>query len=420
MRFDSLDEWLSWQEGLHPSEIDLGLERVAKVLDAMGRSAPGFTVVTVGGTNGKGSVCAFLDAMLRADGRSVGLYRSPHLIRYNERILIDGEEVSDEELCRAFDKVDRARGDSSITYFEFGTLAAIELFAERGVEVALLEVGLGGRLDAVNVLDAGVAVVTSVGIDHQAWLGDDREAIGREKAGILRADRPAVCGDWQPPLSLLQHATAIGARLQLIGRDFQPGEGADETEWSWSGAGGPLENLPTPALHGPFQLGNAATAIAAALALPRPPARSAIERGLREACLAGRFQRLATPGEGAPECIVDVGHNPHAAAALSEALAAEPVEGRTLAVIAMLDDKDVAGVVAEMRPVVDAWYPAGLAVPRGLDVRALATRMGVATETPSETVEQALAAARKAATATDRIVVFGSFYTVAEALRLGV
>ena len=420
MRFNTLDQWLAWQEGLHPSEIDLGLERVAKVLDAMGRSDPGFTVITVGGTNGKGSVCAFLDAMLRADGRRVGLYRSPHLIRYNERILIDGEEVSDEALCAAFDKVDSSRGDTSITYFEFGTLAAIELFAQRSVEVALLEVGLGGRLDAVNVLDADVAVVTSVGIDHQAWLGDDREAIGREKAGILRAGRPAVCGDRQPPLSLLEQAETVGAELQLIGRQFQPEAGEGDDRWSWSGPAGRLENLPLPALHGPFQLGNAATAIAAALALPRPPAAEAIAQGLREAHLPGRFQRLAPPGEGTPECIVDVGHNPHAARALAEALAAEPAEGRTLAVIAMLDDKDVAGVVGELRPEVDRWFPAGLDVPRGLDAETLTARMGVATEPPSPDVAAAIAAARAAAGPDDRLVLLGSFYTVAEALRLGV
>lgn len=414
MRFETLDEWLSWQETLHPSEIDLGLERVARVLDAMGRGAPGFTVITVGGTNGKGSTCAFLDAMLRADGRSVGLYRSPHLIRYNERILIDGEEVADDDLCRAFDKVDRARGDSSITHFEFATLAAIELFAAHGVEVALLEVGLGGRLDAVNVLDADVAVISSIGVDHEAWLGSDRERIGYEKAGILRPGRPAICGDRQPPGSLLEHAETTGARLQLIGRDFQP-EDAGEA-WNWSGSGARLEGLPLPALHGPFQLGNAATAIAALMTLPRPPAAEAIARGLRQVTLPGRFQRLT----GSPECIVDVGHNPHAARALAEALAAEPAAGRTLAVIAMLEDKDVAGVVAEMRPEIDLWFPAGLDVPRGLDAQTLTSRMDIATEESSSDVAQAIYAARAAARAADRIVIFGSFFTVAEALRSSV
>ena len=348
-RPESLTDWLARLEQLHPSTIELGLERVRRVKDALGL-APAFPLIMVGGTNGKGSTCAYLEAILGAAGYRTGLYTSPHLLRYNERVRIAGREASDAELVAAFERVDAARGDTSLTYFEFGTLGAMVQFIAAGVDVAILEVGLGGRLDAVNVFDADVAVVTSVDLDHMDYLGDTREKIGFEKAGIYRGRRPAICADPAPPDSLLEHARRIGADLRCVGRDFFALREGDR--WTYRGPALVWQDLPLPAMAGAYQLRNAAGALAALEAVRGrlPVSEAAIRQGLRAAQVPGRFQRIAR----APEVILDVAHNPEAARALAATLREQPVTGRTLAVVGMLADKDAAAVFAALRGEVDA------------------------------------------------------------------
>lgn len=412
----TLAAWLSYLESLHPKTIELGLERVRAVKVRLGLE-PGFPLITVGGTNGKGSTCAFLEAMLSAAGHRVGLYTSPHLLRYNERVRLSRREADDEALCRAFAAVEAARGDAGLTYFEFGTLSALWHFAQQGVDVAILEVGLGGRLDAVNAFDADCAVVTGVDIDHTDYLGDSREAIGFEKAGIYRPGRPAVCADRSPPASLLDHAAAIGADLRRVGRDFDfhlEGE-----RWRYAGRWWSLSSLPVPSLRGSFQLSNASAAIAAleALAERLPVGGEAIVAGLTQAEVAGRFQVLA----GNPRFIVDVAHNPQSAAALAENLAAMPCSGKTYAVFAMLGDKDIAGVVRALKDHIGHWLVAGIDAPRGASAAEVTEGLreaGVAA--PVEgfgTVAEACRRACELAGESDRIAAFGSFYTVADALR---
>lgn len=415
----TLAAWLTHLERLHPRAIDMGLERVRAVKARLGLT-PRFPVVTVGGTNGKGSTCAFLEAMLAAGGHRVGCYTSPHLLRYNERVRIGGREVTDAGLCRAFEAVEAARGDISLTYFEFGTLAAMILFMEAGVDAAILEVGLGGRLDAVNVFDPDVAVITSVALDHLEYLGPDREHIGREKAGIFRAGRPAVCADPDPPASLLAHAQALGARLRLAGRDFghEPGGG----HWRfWRQEGGVAQvrdGLPLPALAGAHQLGNAAAAIEVLTLLPPHlrPTDAGIRHGLLNVRLPARFQVL--PGQ--PPRILDVAHNPHGAKALAANLARHPCAGRTLAVFGMLADKDIEGVVRVMAQAVDEWFLADLAPPRGAPAGRLAQALDAAgVRAPRRafaTPREACCAASVSAGRDDRILIFGSFHTVADVL----
>ncbi|MGD9788570.1 MAG: bifunctional tetrahydrofolate synthase/dihydrofolate synthase [Sulfuricellaceae bacterium] len=418
---DTLAGWLSYLEGLHPKTIDLGLERVAAVKSRLGL-VPAFPLVTVGGTNGKGSTCAFLEAIFAAAGYRVGLYTSPHLLRYNERVRVAGREADDDALCRAFAAVEAARGKTALTYFEFGTLAAMWHFMQQGVDVAVLEVGLGGRLDAVNVFDPDCAVVTGVAIDHTDYLGDDRESIGFEKAGIYRAGRPAVCADPDPPASLVRHAEAIGAKLWRIGREFSyQGDGG---AWDYASPAARRKGLPRPALAGSFQLNNGAAALAAldALAERLPVGEGAIAEGLRAARVAGRFQVL--PGK--PPCIVDVAHNPQSAAALADNLRKERGAGRTLAVFAMLGDKDIGGVAAALQGQVDHWLVAGLDVPRGAPAEALAEALAkTGGRAPVElcgSVAEAYRRACELAGEGDRIAAFGSFYTAAAvlALRAGV
>ena len=416
MRFNTLAEWLNWQETLNPAGIELGLERVRTVLERLGETDPPFPVITVGGTNGKGSSVAMLESTLLAGGYRVGSYTSPHLLRYNERIRILGSEVSDARLCAAFERVDQARGDIALTYFEFGTLAAIDIFADQDLDVAILEVGLGGRLDAVNVLDSEVALVTSVGIDHQEWLGSDRESIGREKAGIFRPGRAAVCGDPAPPAALLQHAQQLGTTLYCAGQDF--GYERVEGGWIWWGAGERSATLPLPALSGEFQLGNAAAVLMVLTLLKQrfPLPGDALQRGLIHISLPGRFQLI--PGEVSR--IFDVGHNPHAAAALARTLAQHTSPGRTLAVVGMLADKDHDGVFAPLCRYMDAWYAADLNVPRGARGRQLSRVIGKTCEDSTvhcfNGVTAAYQRAMYDARPGDRVVVFGSFFTVAEVL----
>ncbi|MCA1799257.1 MAG: bifunctional tetrahydrofolate synthase/dihydrofolate synthase [Xanthomonadaceae bacterium] len=414
----TLTEWLAWQERLHPQAIDLGLERVAVVRDALGLAQPPYRVITVGGTNGKGSCAAWLTALLRAAGHRVGTFTSPHLIEYNERIVVDGVDAGDAELCEAFEAVDRARGDESLTYFEFGALAALHHFRESGCTVVVLEVGMGGRLDATNTLDADAAVVVSVGIDHTEWLGDDREAIGYEKAGIFRSGRPAVCGDPNPPRSLLDHVERIGAHLVLTGRHYGHTVHGDGS-WDFRGLNTEYTDLPQPNLPGFMQYGNAATALAALDAVPDlfPPDRDAVARGLVSARLRGRFERLSDT----PRIVLDVAHNPDGARMLARQLAAEPVSGRRLAVCAMFADKQVEATLAALDAEVDHWLLAGLEGPRAATGAELAARAGRAGLHGSIEacidVPTALARARALAAPDDRIVVFGSFLTVAAAMR---
>lgn len=417
LRFPRLEDWLEWQQSAHPNVIDLGLERVARVLQRTGWRAPAGPVITVGGTNGKGSCVAMLESMLRAGGRSVGVFTSPHLVDYRERIRLDGQWVSEASLLAAFERIADALGGDSLTFFEHNALAALLVFESWVPDAIVLEVGMGGRLDAVNVVDPDVAVVVSVDFDHMEWLGPDLESIAREKAGIFRAARPAVCGIADPPAALIEAAAAVGAKLQLRERDFAVRERADG-RWDYSDAGGRLTGLPAPALAGVVQVGNAATALAALRALsPRLVLeRDAIERGLREVRLPGRFQRM-TAAAGF-EWVLDVAHNPAAAAALADNLARWPVRGRTTAVCGMLADKDVAGVLRPLRAHVDRWFAATTVGARGLADVALARQaasLGVEM-TPCGPVAEAMRVAAAEARDGDRVVVFGSFHTVGPAL----
>lgn len=415
MRYSTLSDWLAWQETLHPAKIAMGLERVRAVLERM-RVAPLPAVITVGGTNGKGSCVAMLEAILRAGGHRVGAYTSPHLQRYNERVRIDGALAGDEALCEAFARVDAAREGVSLTYFEFGTLAALDLFARAGLDAVILEVGMGGRLDAVNVVDADVAVVTTVDIDHVAWLGGDRETIAAEKAGILRAGRPAIYGDSSIPVAVAAQARALHSPLFRLGWEF--GFERDRTGWNWWGPGVRHDRLPLPRLAGPFQLKNAAAALMALAALDGRLAvdERALREGLSRVELMGRLQAF----DAKALRLCDVAHNPQAAAALADGLRALPPAGRTHAVLAMLEDKDAAGVVAALQGVVDEWHLAGLQVERGASVAQLAERLrsvlGAQPVRGYDTVPAALHGAAAAAGAAGRVVVFGSFYTVAAAL----
>ncbi|MCF6258610.1 MAG: bifunctional tetrahydrofolate synthase/dihydrofolate synthase [Gammaproteobacteria bacterium] len=425
MRFNTLTDWLVWQETLHPREIDLGLERVGTVLARLKLTRPGFTLITVAGTNGKGSSVSMLEAILLAAGYRVGSYTSPHLLRYNERIKLDGQPVNDAMLCESFERIDQAREDVRLTYFEFGTLAAIDILQHAEVDVAILEVGLGGRLDAVNILDADVALITAIDVDHVDWLGSDRETIAREKAGILRKGQLAVCADPTPPLSLLSVAESLRVSLSLLGKDFfvEMPDGQETNRWCWDNMQHRFEDLPLPALPGDFQLNNAAgvLAVLAAVNTEFPVDMAAITQGLQSVSLPGRFQVLP----GTPLQIFDVAHNAQSALALADNLARQDCRGRTLAVLGMLADKDIDTIVAQLRPIVDHWYLSPLPVPRSASVEQLhAALLGGPTETSVsnaaidifDNVAAAYQAALAASTAEDRIVVTGSFYTVAAVL----
>ena len=415
MRFDTLAGWLAWQETLHPVEMDLGLSRVRLVYEALGcGGAPAFPIVTVAGTNGKGSTVAFTQSLLTAAGVRTGTYTSPHLVHYNERIRIDGEPVPDCAIVTAFDRIDRARDGVTLTYFEFGTLAAIDVFRAAAVDVAVLEVGIGGRLDAVNLFDADVAVLTPIDIDHVRWLGRDRESIAREKAGIFRPGRPGVIADREPPASLTAAAGRVGARCLYLGRDFDAVPVG--SAWSWRGPGQCLEGLPMPPLTGRFQLDNAAAALMALDAIGRLPEPLAVRCGIAATRLAGRFQIL--PGE--VPVVLDIAHNPHAARSLAANLRASRPAGREIAVAGLLGDKDAAGVVGVMADVFDHWYVTRPAGARGGSAEALArTVRECGRDAPVEVcgdVPSALCRARGAARPGDRIVVFGSCYTIGEVL----
>ena len=414
----TLSEWLAYLETLHPKAIAMGLDRVSAVFARLGVALT-CPVITVGGTNGKGSTCALLECMLRAGGYRVGAYTSPHLLRYNERVRIDATDATDDALLEAFAAVESVRLTTPLTYFEFGTLAALCLLARAELDVAVLEVGLGGRLDAVNVIDADVAIVTTVAIDHVDYLGTTREDIGREKAGIFRPGAFAICADRRPPTTLLAQASAIGARLLRIGIDYD--FTAHDGQWSYRGPGGTRHGLPAPALRGAYQLANAATALAAIDVLRDRLAVSmgAVREGLVSVELPGRLQVLP----GRPVIVLDVAHNPQAAAALADSLASMGFHPRTWAVFGIMADKDIDSVIAALLPRVDRWYIASLPPPRGasaLDLRLRLEAAGVAPADIRDFADPASAyrAAREAVAEADRIIVFGSFLTVAAALAL--
>ena len=415
----TLADWLAWQEQINPRAIELGLARVGEVWRRMGAPAVARRVVTIGGTNGKGSTVALLEAMAQAAGLRTGAFTSPHLLAYNERVRIDGADVDDAALVASFERIETARGEIPLTYFEYGTLAALDLFSRAGLDLAILEVGLGGRLDAVNIVDADVAVITTVDLDHMDWLGPDRDSIGREKAGIARAGRPVILGETDPPPGLLGALAAIGARIERAGVDFTAERQAGG--WRWRHRDGTAMELPLPALAAPVQLANAAAAIAALRTLwtdgdllAPQQAYAAVCHGLRHARVAARLQPLG----GDPPLIVDVGHNPQAARALAAWLDAQP-PARTHAVYGALADKDVAGVIAALGARIDHWHLAGLerATPRGLTAAALAdvlrqTVPDAASDAHAD-VAAALAAARAAAGPGERILAFGSFFVAA-------
>jgi dihydrofolate synthase/folylpolyglutamate synthase len=420
---DGLDGWLAHLEALHPrgsAGIELGLERVAAVKSRLGQRET-CPVILVGGTNGKGSTCAMLERILLAAGYRVGLYTSPHLVRYNERVRINGVAADDARLCDAFARVEQARGDAALTYFEVGTLAAWEVFAAAGLDAVILEVGLGGRLDATNVYQPACAIVTSVDLDHMDFLGDDREAIGREKAGIFRAGVAAICGDPQPPQTLIAHASAIGAGLQVLGRDF--GYLRQEQQWLyWLRPAGAAQirrgGLAFPALRGEQQLANAACALAALDALHHrlPVAMKDIRQGLIEVELAGRFQVLP----GRPAVVLDVAHNPQAARALAANLGNMAFHPGTWAVFGMLGDKDIDGVIEALGERVTHWLPCTLEGRRATSADFLAARLrarGMKVYGEFESPAAALRCAQENAGEDDRILAFGSFLTVAAAMQ---
>jgi len=415
-RPQTLSDWLGYIEQQHPATIDMGLDRVRTVAQAMGLGAPAERSIVVGGTNGKGSTVAFIEAIARAAGWKVGAYTSPHLLRYNERVRIDGQDASDEALMAAFNAIEDARGDTTLTYFEYGTLAALQLFAQAGLDLAVLEVGLGGRLDAVNIVDGDVAVITTVDIDHSDWLGEDREAIGTEKAGIIRGWKPVILGEIDPPSSVLARAYLVGANAIRGGSDFFA-EAIDGERWRWRDVGFRIE-LPQPALRGPIQRANAATAIAALRALDRPLPRTAFIEGVAAARIRGRLQTFDRDGV---EVLVDVGHNPQAARELATALKASRVTGDTIAVFAALQDKDAAGVVDALADQVQQWHLAGLEGARAQSAGELQARLAgtaAAAATPHASVVDALQHALTQAKAGDRVLVFGSFHTAAQALQM--
>ena len=448
MRFKNLNDWLTWQESLNPKEIDLGLDRVSSVLQQAGlKSTFDCPLITVAGTNGKGSVVATLEAIAKAAGLKVCSYTSPHIFLYNERIKIDGLPVSDVELCEAFERIDQARNGATLTYFEFGTLAAIDLFFQQQPDLVILEVGLGGRLDAVNVMDADISVLTSVAIDHVDWLGDNRESIGYEKAGIFRHGGTAICGDRDPPESVVSEAKNKQCEFLLAGRDFKV-INSTANDWSLDTRYGAINNLPQPNLSGEFQKYNSAMAI---MAMQQLQSKGLLDvqfdlsevliSALDKIDLSGRYQRLKTQ----PDVFVDVAHNPQAAQALASQLSAQQVQGKIWAIVAMLADKDITGVLEKVSTEIDVWCLAGLAeLPRGLSVEGLfdslsddffSMKKPVLTDENrhdlalnqctmltdsvwlAETVTSACKLVLSKADVNDRVIIFGSFYTVAEAMQ---
>ena len=414
MRFQTLSDWLQWQEQLHPKTIDLGLSRVQQVWRRLHTEDFSCPVITVAGTNGKGSCVAMLQAIYREAGYSVGSYTSPHLWRYNERIRINGEAVSDAAICEAFARIDTARQDTSLTYFEFGTLAALDIFKQHGLDVVILEVGLGGRLDAVNIIDADVALITAIDLDHVQWLGGDRESIGREKAGILRSNNVGIVSDPRPPKSLFDYAQTLGNRLLRLGQDFNIQQEAGS--WSWHYGTRHRVGLPQPALPGEHQVRNAAAVIMVIESLQSrlPVSQAQLRLGLLAVRLPGRFQLV--PGDVTH--IYDVAHNPAAAQQLATTLKRAQLNGTVHAVFSALADKDIAGIVAPMCEVVMHWYVAPLTAVRGAKLQSLVDAIHSvcpqAHIAQYSDLTQASTSAEQQAQAGDIVLTYGSFYTVAQ------
>ncbi len=415
VRHETLAEWLDAQQSVHPQSIDLGLARITKVARDLGIDKARCPVITVGGTNGKGSVVAHSDAFLRTLGFSTGVFTSPHLVRYNERICVNGAEVSDAELVSAFDRIEAARGPTTLTYFEYSALAALLIFADRRVDVIVLEVGLGGRLDAANLIDADVAVVTSIGFDHRDWLGDTLDAIGREKAGIFRAGRPAVLGSPQMPASVYGTIASLGARQVVAESNFTWAVHAGG--WNYHGLDISLDGLPASALAGAIQYRNAATALAAVESLHMLKRLDAqvVSTALRTVQLRGRFQVVPGP----VEWILDVCHNEPAARVFASHLAARPSLGRTIAVVAILGDKDITAIGTLLRPLVDEWIVCSVSEPRGLPAEEQVRRLALRADSVrlAASADAGCEAARGRAVPGDRVVVCGGFHVVGSALR---
>ena len=416
MRFDSLKGWLDWQESLHPVKIDLGLERAAQVYHALNPDCIKPITITVAGTNGKGSCIAYLEAIYRAQGYRVGAYSSPHILKYNERIKIDGKPVSDELICEAFARIESVRCNTSLSYFEFGTLAALDIFWRSGLDIQLLEVGLGGRLDAVNIIDPNVSLITSIGIDHIDWLGETREAIGQEKAGIFRAKTPAIIGDCDPPESLLQSAIDKDARLYCINKDF--GYKKQTTTWDWFAGDRHISQLPEPGLKGEHQYRNASSVILAVevLAKSLPVSDMSIRVGLKNIQLLGRFQLI----DDKIPVLIDVGHNPEAVKTLVDYLNMTFPDKRIHAVFSMMKDKDIAGVLEIMNPVVYDWFFAPIANPRAATeplMRKIFSQSSVSRISFGFTgFADAFNAAKNQSLENDLLLVFGSFFLVSDCL----
>jgi len=416
-RFAKLDEWLTWQETLHPKSIDLGLTRVRKVYETLlpaGSTSP-FTL-TVGGTNGKGSSVALLDSILRTEGYRVGAYTSPHLLRYNERIKVNGASADDDAICEAFERIERVRNGTSLSFFEFGTLAALQLFSASNLDVQILEVGLGGRLDAVNIIDPDGAMLASIAIDHRDWFGDNREAIALEKGGILRPGKPAIIGDPNPPSSLIDFAEAKGIGLSCLGRDF--GYERLDNGWNWFGTGKPLVHLPMPAIAGEHQLQNASAVIELLRSVGqyRPVSDASIGKGLESVKLAGRYQYF----DGPVPVLLDVAHNPQAAEILAGYLRTRFPERRIHAVFAVMRDKDIAGIVIPMKPLVECWYLAPIPLARTAsepELRALFHEICIDNlEGGFDTAAEAFAVAKRNANKDGLVLIFGTFPLVSEFL----
>ena len=411
-----LPEWLAYIEALHPKSIAMGLDRINLVRQRLNLSKS-FPIIIVGGTNGKGSTCAMLERIYSAAGYHVACYTSPHLLAYNERVRVNEKNATDEDLCVAFTAVEAARHDTELTYFEFATLAAYWHFTQSNIDIAVLEVGLGGRLDAVNIFEPDCTIVSSIDLDHMDFLGSSREAIAYEKAGIFRKGIAAICGDQNPPHTLIDHTKKIQADLRLINHDFS--FRAQAQTWTYTDVIGEIANLPLPALTGTFQLYNAASALTALRVMQHrlPLDMSHIAEGLATVSLVGRFQKFSQQGM----LILDVAHNPHAAAALADNLSNNVCSGRTLAVFAMLADKDIAGVVQAIKANIDVWYLAGIQQKRGATAAQLQTI--IEQQHPSAKVHHfvdttaAYRQACKDAAENDRIIAFGSFFTVADVMR---
>ncbi len=417
--FNSLQEWLTWQEGFYPQVIELGLERSASVYRKLHNTHAKPITLTVAGTNGKGSCVAFLEAIYHQQGYKVGAYTSPHILAYNERIKINRCEVSDEQICTAFARIEQVRGNTKLSYFEFGTLAALDIFQQQQVDVQILEVGLGGRLDAVNIIDTDAAIITNISIDHENFLGSTREEIGLEKAGIVRKDTPAIIGDNFPPDSLINFARKTGARISKINKDFIID--IHKNHWHWHSTEADFAQLPYPALQGHHQFDNAASALQAIQLLNArlPVSRPAIDKGIRTACLLGRFQAIE---DGDTNILLDVGHNPQAAHTLLQFLQNNHADKRMHAIFAMMRDKDYARVIKILQPIITHWYLPPLQTPRAQTPKALKAcfvQQGIqSVQSNFKDLKNCYSTVRQASSSGDLIVIFGSFYLVSEFLSL--